>query len=174
MMLGIRHQQAKGAEHARQRRDDDARDPQFGGNPSGEQRPVAAKRQHGELTGIAPPLHRHRPNGAHHRGRCQPQHTMRGFLHGQAHRRCQITLDGGAGGVQIEAHGAAGQAAGVQISQRQIAVGDRRRGAAAAIANRAGRRAGAFRSDLWRAGTIQATDGAAAGADLGQIDGRQF
>ena len=49
MMLGIRHQQSERAEHARQRRHDDARDAELGGDGGGEQRTIAAECQQREL-----------------------------------------------------------------------------------------------------------------------------
>ncbi len=78
------------------------------------------------------------------------------------------------GGFQVQAHGAAGQPVGVEVTERQVAVGDRGGGAAAAVTNRTRRGAGAFRPDLGCSGTVEAADRTAARTDLGEIDRRQF
>ena len=60
----------------------------------------------------------------------------------------------------------------VEPPEHQIGVGDGRLGAAAAVADRAGIGAGAFRADLDQAGGIDAGDRAAAGADRVHLDHR--
>ena len=175
MMFGVGDQQTEGAEHARQRRNDHPSDTQFRGDAGGEQRSVAAERQQRELPRIAAAFHRHRADRPHHRRRGQPQHAERRFFDGAVqavppdrarsplarHRRSSFSAP-------------ADQPAGIEIPQHQIAVRDGRRGAAAAVTNRARIGAGALRADLRRAAGVQPADRAAAGADLGQIDRRQF
>ena len=64
----------------------------------------------------------------------------------------------------VERHASAEKIVGGQIAEQQIAVGDRRRRAAAAVAGRTGHRAGALRADFEHAEAIDSGDGAAAGA----------
>ncbi len=74
------------------------------------------------------------------------------------------------GGRAVEPPPAAEKALGVEIAQHQIGVGDRRLGAAIAVAGRAGGSTGAQRADMQDAGLIDSGDRAAAGADAGDVE----
>ena len=70
--------------------------------------------------------------------------------------------------VDVERHLAAEEAVGAEPAEHQVGVGHGRLRAAAAVAGRAGHRAGALRADAQRA-VLDARDRAAAGADLENV-----
>ena len=69
-------------------------------------------------------------------------------------------------------HLAAEEAVGADAAEDDVGVGHSRLGAAAAVADRPGRGAGAVRTDLERADLVDPGDAAAAGADLDDVDHR--
>ena len=75
---------------------------------------------------------------------------------------------------RVELQLAAEEAVGVEPAEHQIGVGHRRLGAAAAVADRARRRAGAARADVQAALRVEPGDRAAAGADLDDVDHRRL
>ena len=77
-------------------------------------------------------------------------------------------------GREIERHLAAEEAVGAEPAEDEIGVGDGRLGAAEAVADRAGRRARAFRADAQGVADLDAGDAAAAGADLLDVDHRHL
>ena len=77
-------------------------------------------------------------------------------------------------GSEIERHLAAEEAVGAEPAEDEIGVGDGRLGAAEAVADRAGRRARAFRADAQGVADLDAGDAAAAGADLLDVDHRHL
>ena len=74
---------------------------------------------------------------------------------------------------QVERHPAAGEVRGVDAAEHGVGVGDRRLGAAAAVAGRAGDRAGALRPDADMA-ALEPGERAAAGADDVDVDDRHL
>ena len=77
-------------------------------------------------------------------------------------------------GREIERHLAAEEAVGAEPAEDEIGVGDGRLGAAEAVADRAGRRARAFRTHPQGVADLDAGDAAAAGADLLDVDHRHL
>ena len=73
---------------------------------------------------------------------------------------------------RVEGHVAAEEVVGVEDAEQQIGVGDRRLGAALAVAGRARVGAGRLRPDLQQAEVVDPGERAAAGADLDQVDRR--
>src|SRR5581483_119886 len=69
----------------------------------------------------------------------------------------------------VELHVAAEEVAGIEIAEHQIRIGNARICAAAAVTDRARRRAGALRADLEQAEIADWRDAAAAGADLDHV-----
>ena len=69
---------------------------------------------------------------------------------------------------------ATGEARRVEVAEHEVGVGDRRLGAAAPVARRAGFRAGRPGPDAQRAVGVEPRDAAAAGADLGEVDDRDL
>src|SRR6185295_15846020 len=74
---------------------------------------------------------------------------------------------------QVQRHFAARQTLRIQVAEHRAGIGERRLASAEAVADRAGTRAGAARADAQRAAAVDPDDAAAAGADLGDIDGRR-
>jgi hypothetical protein len=74
------------------------------------------------------------------------------------------------GGLDVEPHPAAEEIVGIEIPEDEVGVGDGRLGAAQPIADGARRGAGRVRADTDHA-AFGPRDGAAAGADLDQVDG---
>ena len=70
----------------------------------------------------------------------------------------------------VERHRAAEEEAGVEIAEHEVGVGQRRPGAAAAVAGRTRIGAGAARADAQQAAIVDLGDAAAAGADLDHVD----
>ena len=75
--------------------------------------------------------------------------------------------------VDVEAHLAAEEVAGVEPSEHDVRVGDGRLGAAAPVADGAGVGARAARADAQQAARVDPRDRAAARADLDEVDDRR-
>ena len=82
--------------------------------------------------------------------------------------------EGAARGLGIELQGTAHEMAGIEVAQHKVGVGHRRDGAALAIGDGPGLGTGALGADLERAAAIDPDMRAAAGADLGEVDGRHL
>ena len=80
-------------------------------------------------------------------------------------------LQRGARRRHVHADLAAGEVVGVEIAEQEVRVGHRGLGAAEAVGRRARVRARAARADLEQPDLVDGGDGAAAGADLDQLDG---
>ena len=93
-----------------------------------------------------------------------------GLDHADAERLGDALFDRAARRCDIELHPAAEEVIRVEHAEHQIGIGRGRLGAAAAVAGRAGRRAGAARADLQFAGRIDGRDAAAAGTDRIDVD----
>src|SRR5262249_57666540 len=81
-----------------------------------------------------------------------------------------VVGDGSARGLDVQRHLAAEKERRVQAAENDVRVGDRRRGAAAAVARGARPRARATRAHAKRTARIDPRFAAAAGANLDEID----
>ena len=91
-----------------------------------------------------------------------------------AERLGDAFCDRRARGLGIEREFAAEEALGIEPAEHEIGVGDGRLGAAAAVADRPRRRAGALRTDMQALLLIEPGDRAAARADLDDVDHRRL
>src|SRR5437016_143994 len=82
-----------------------------------------------------------------------------------------IRASGGFSGTRIEPQGAAGETLGVEITQHEVGVGDRRARAPERVARGPRHRAGALGAHLYDADRGHCGDAAAAGADFDHVDG---
>jgi hypothetical protein len=73
---------------------------------------------------------------------------------------------------EIDGHAAADEIGGVEVAEHQVGIGDRRLCAAPAVGGGARLGARADGPDLQEADVVEISDGAAAGADLDQLQGR--
>ena len=74
----------------------------------------------------------------------------------------------------VELHAPAEEEAGIVVAEHEVGVGDRRLGAAEAVAGGPGIGAGRVRADLQQADLVDGRDRAAAGADLDHVDHRRL
>ena len=84
----------------------------------------------------------------------------------------ELIVEGGRGGVNVQAHLAPEDVGRVEAAEHRVGVGHGRPGTAPAVAHRPGPAARAFRADAQRAGVIEVGDAAAACADLDHVHDR--
>ena len=126
-----------------------------------------------EVARIEPALDGHQPERARHRG-VGDLHDPEGGRDDIAARAGRRSARDRAGrGVDVEVELAAEEGIGAEPAEHEVRVGDGRLLAAAAVGGRSGLGAGADRADAQRAAGVDPGDGAATGADLGQLDDRR-
>src|SRR5581483_5064989 len=91
-------------------------------------------------------------------------HAKGSMLHREVERLADIGGERAFGAAAIERHLAAGKSRRIDAAEREVGIGHRRLTAAAAIADRAGLRAGAVRADADASQRVDAGNRAAAGA----------
>ncbi len=140
------------------------------------QRPAAAVAEQDEIARVEAVLDGDFPNRAGHDhggDRNDPvRHLYHTVLARIAERRGDFLGDRVLCRADIELHFAAQEILRIEPAEQQIRIGDRRLAAAAAVGNRAGRRARALRADVQAFLRIDPRDGAAAGADFDDVDNR--
>ena len=142
------------------------------GDAAGVDRAGAAEREHGDAAQVRALLDRVHPRRRGHVLVDELVDAGRGVGDRQAERVGDRRRAPRSVGGEVERHVAAEEVAGVEQPEREVGVGDRRRGAAAAVARRAGVGAGGLRADLEQAELVDAGEAAAAGADLDEVDRR--
>ena len=138
------------------------------------QRTGAAIGDEREASGVETALRGDALHRIGHLGRGDAQYAVRRFRRAQAERLRHTLGHRAFRGRDIELHLAAEEAVGAEPAEQEIGVGDRRLGAAAAVAGGSRHRAGAARPDMQRAAVFDPRDRAAAGADFENIDGRDL
>ena len=171
VVLDLREQQPEGAEHAGRPRDDHAGDAQARRQAGRVHGAAAAEGDHREAPRVAPALAGDRAQGAAHLHVGQGVHAPGRLGLGEAGRLRQALAQRRARLLRVDREGAAEQVLGIQEAQRHVGVGDGRLGAARAVADRAGHRAGGVGADLQAARAVHPGDAAAAGGHLGDVDG---
>ena len=142
------------------------------GEPGGVHRSAAAEGDEGEVARIASALDRHRPDRALHRRVGDAVDAFRRSEQRQPERLGHVLPERALGARRVEPQLATDEIAGVEIAEDEIRVSHRRPFAAAAVAGWTGHRPGALRADAQHAAGVDPRERAAAGTDLGDIDGR--
>ena len=171
VVLDLGVEQTEGREEPGAGRHDDARHLQRPGHAGGEKRAVAAEGEERVLARVTTSLARDRTDRTHHVRRRDQMRAVRRLGERQAERRGDPLLEDLVGARRVEFHGAAGQRRRVQVAEDDVGVRDSRLGAAEVVAERPRGRAGAAWADLQRAAGVAPDDRAAAGADLGEVNG---
>ena len=164
VVLDVGHQQADGRKHARIARHDDAGHAEIAGDAPGMHRPGAAEGEQHEIAQVVPT---HGGNGLDRLFHLHVDDAHDAFGRvgrAQAERARHLGLDRGARLGGVEPHPPAEEIVLAEIAQHQVAVGDGRRLAAAAVASRPRHRARALRSDLEHAEAVDRGERSAAGA----------
>ena len=167
-----RAQETDGRADARTHRHDDGFDADLFGKPAGMQGCAAAEGDHGAGGDVAAALDGMNARRIGHVLFDDFGDTCRRPEILEAQRSADGLLQGRLGTRFIKLDLAAGEIGGIDFAQRQIGIGDGGFGAAAAIADGAGGRAGAVRPDGDAVQFVDAGDGAAAGADFHHFDDR--
>ena len=84
----------------------------------------------------------------------------------------ELIVEGGRGGVNVQAHLATEEVGRVEAAEHRVGVRHGRPGTAPAVAHRTGPAARAFRADAQCSGVVEVGDAAAAGADLDHVHDR--
>ena len=134
-------------------------------------RPRAAKGDQREMAGIVAAFHADVSNGAHHVIVHDLQYAVGSPVQVQAKGSADLLLYGGSGSLDVQGQGAAGDGV-VDAAQHQVGVRDRWLGPSHAVADRAGRGAGAARPHVQVARRRQPRDAAAARADSRDVQHR--
>ena len=165
VVLDVGHDQPDRRIDAGIERHDHAGHAELARDAAGMHRPGAAEGEQHEIAQVVPAhggdrldrlLHLHVDDADDAFGRSR---------HAHAKRARDLVLDRRARRGDVEPHPAAQEIVLAQVAEHEVAVGDGRHLAAAAVAGRPRHRAGAFRADLEHAEAVDAGDGAAAGAD---------
>ena len=174
--MGARHleaqigrQHAPGRQHRGDPRHDDPREVELAGDLGRVQPRGAAKGEQREAPRVDAAPHRDQPHPLGHVG---VDDAMDAVRRGQPidAERCGDAVDRRLGRAPVEPAPPAEKARRVEIAQHQVGVGDRRLGAALAVAGRARNRTGARRADMQDAALVDPRDRAAAGADAGDVE----
>ena len=172
----VRQQHPDGGEVAGLRRDDDRRNRQLARQRGGVQRPASAIGEQHEVARVEPVLHRNLADRPRHQhggdGDDAVGRTNQSLLAPVAERPGGLLGDGAARGLDFQAQFAAQEAAGVEPAEHEVRVGNGGLGAAALVAYRPRRRSGAPGSHVQPVLIVQPGNGAAAGADLDDVDHR--
>ena len=160
----IRHDEANCGEHAGIERHDHSAHAEIARNAPGVERAGAAKGEQHEIAQVVPTHGGDRLDRLLHFHVDNADDSLRDFSGGEPEGACDLALERRARLPRIEPQLAAEEIMLAQIAQHEIAVGDGRHLAAAAIARRARHCARALWADLQQSETIDAGDGAAAGA----------
>ena len=173
-MLDVGEKQARGAEHARRRRDQHAAHFELARNADGDHGSVATEGDQRKVAWVAAAIGRHRLHRAGHGRDGDRVDAVRRLMDIEAEGLRHFALDDVAGKASVDGQLAADQILGVEVAQHDRRI--RKCGflAAESIAGRPGHGAGALRPDLDRARGVQRDDAAAARADLGDVDERQL
>ena len=135
-------------------------------------RPATAERHQAKTARVAAALAGDGAERPAHGGVGKHMHAEGRVLQAEAERPGDLIVKRRHRLVIGERQVAADQEPRVQVPQRQVGVGHRRRGAALVIADRSRHRAGTIRPDRERAAGVDPDQAAAAGADLGDVDRR--
>ena len=154
------------------RRDQHLRDAELARQRRGMQRAGAAEREQGEVARVVAARQAHHADRAGHPvvGDAHDRQRRRGRV--EAERRADLLQQRRLDRRQRHAVVDGEQPVRVEPAEDDVGVGDRRPGAAAAVADRPRRRAGALRADAQHARGIDRGDRAAAGADGVDVDHR--
>ena len=168
----IGRQHAPGRQYRGYARHDDPRQIELAGDLGRMQSRCAAESEQREMPGIDTAAHRDEPYPLCH---CRVDDAVDAAGRGEPvdPELGGDTVDRGLGGRPVEAAPAAEKARGIEIAEHQIGVGDRRGGAAGAVAGRTGNGAGALRTDMQDAAGVDPGDRAAARADTGDVEAVQ-
>ncbi|OPZ04390.1 MAG: hypothetical protein BWZ08_02706 [candidate division BRC1 bacterium ADurb.BinA292] len=172
VVFDIGEQEAGGAEQPRQRGNDHLEHLQFARQAGGLDRPRAAEGDQHILAGIAAALGRDLAQRPHRDGIGDAVDPLRRLEQVEPEGAGNLVVDRAARRFDVHVDVALGQPAGPDVAQHGVGVGQRRRGAAAPVADGPRQGAGAARADVQAAGAVQIGDAAAAGAHFGDVDRR--
>ncbi len=172
LVLDLREQQTRRAEHARRQRHQHAAHLERARDRDGDHRPVAAEPAEHELARVAAAIGRDRLDRPRHRRDRQLEDAVGGLGRALA-ERLRDGLERPCGGVGIQLDGAAGEVLGAQVAEDDQRVGQRRLVPAEAVAGRPRIRARALGADVQHPELVRRDEAAAAGADLGEVDERE-
>ena len=171
-MLDVGDQQTHGRGRTGAHGDQDGGDVELRGEAVGVHGAGAAEGHEHEITRVVASLNRNAPERADH-GVVRDLHdAQRNLDHVQTERVGAPLLDGPPGRFLVETHLAAEEVIRIEAVQDEVRVGDGGLGPALSVAGRGRIGAGALRADPQHAARIHPRDGAAARADLDQIDHR--
>ena len=173
VVADVGQQQPQRGGHARMARDDDARDPEVGGDRAGVHRTGAAERGEREAARIVAAGDRHHAQRVGHVRVGDPHDRRGGGLDGQPQRLGHRAIDRLARRLRVEPDAAAERPRRVERAEHEVGVGQRRVPAAGAVRGRARVGARAVRADRERAEAVDRGDRAAARADGEHVDLRQ-
>ena len=173
-MLEVGGQHADRAEHARQRRHHHAADAEIARHVERVDAAVAADGDQRQVARVAPALHRHGADRARHGRVGDGADAVRRILQRQAERLGHVRQDRPLAQAPVDGQPAAGQRARIDEAQHDVGVRHRRPLVAEAVAGRPRHGAGRLRPDLEQAALVDARERAAAGPDLGDVDGRHL
>ena len=158
VVLDVGHQKAERGEHTGIERHDDAGHAEIARHARRMHRAGAAEREQHEVAQIMAAHGGNRLDRLFHFHFDDADDAFGGFGHAERQRLCDAR-DGCVGFGAIKLHAAAEEIAGAEIPEHEIAVGDGRFCAAAAVAGRPRHRAGALRPDFQRAEAVGSRDG---------------
>ena len=170
LLLGIRIEQAQGAEHAGHRRHEHPADLQRAGDLHAEHGSVAAEGREHEVPRVPPAVRGDRLHGPGHGGAGEGEHPVRGFRQGAVQRPGHLLFEDGKRLRRVQGQAPADQVTRVQVADGDQRIGKRRIHSAQVVAHRTGYGPGALRAHARMAHAVDPADAAAPGPDLGDVD----